>query len=135
MGFDLFFTGRRRTGLLVLIIFLDVLHDERDVSVGRIERRFRLAESLIGEAADLNDLVGAHSIGLHDAASGIGAIGREFPVPISSRRSIGLGIGMAFDGEFVGQTADFLCELDEQFGSIGLQLGAAAVEKSAAGGF
>src|SRR5690349_17377821 len=102
MGFALFLVRRCRAGLLVVTVFLDVLHDERDAAVGRVERCFRLAEPLIGEAADLNDLVGAHSIGLHDAASGIGAIGREFPVSISRRRSIGLGIGMAFDGEFVG---------------------------------
>ena len=92
MGFDLFFVRRGRASLFVVIIFLDVLHDERDAPVGRVERRFRLAESLIGEAADLNDLVGANTIGLHDAASGVGAIGREFPVSISGGGSIGYGL-------------------------------------------
>ena len=69
-------------GIFVVVIFHDVLHDERDAAIGGVERGIGLAETLVGKAADLRDLVGANSVGLHDAAGGVGAIGGEFPVAV-----------------------------------------------------
>ena len=132
-GFAL--AGRSGLGIFIVGVFLDVLHDQRDAAVGWIKRGGGLAQSLIGEPANLNDLIGANAIGLHNAAGGIGAIGREFPVSVSSRRGVRLRIGVAFDREFVGQAAHFLGQLDQKFGSIGLEFGAAAVKESAAGRF
>src|ERR1051326_4750530 len=114
MGFAVFFERRSRAGFLVVIGFLDVLHDQRRGAIGGVEWSIGLAQPLVGKAADLDDLVGAHSIGLHDASGGIGAIGREFPVTVAVGRRVRLGIGVPFDGEFVGQTADFLGEFNEQ---------------------
>ena len=67
---------------------------------GSGERRF--AQALVGEAADLRDLVGANAVGLHDAAGGVGAVPGELPVAVGRGRSVGLGVGVAFDGELLG---------------------------------
>src|ERR1019366_136225 len=131
---DFLFAGGRSGIVVVIIIFYDVLHDQRDAAVGRVERGVGLAETLVGKAADLSDLVGAHSIGLHDAAGRVGAVGGKFPVAVGGG-GVGLGIGVAFDGEFVGEFAQFLGEGDEHVAAIAFQLGAAAVEESATGGF
>src|ERR1039458_5421277 len=130
---DFLFAGGRSGIVVVIIIFYDVLHDQRDAAVGRVERGVGLAETLVGKAADLSDLVGAHSIGLHDAAGPVGAVGGKFPVAVGGG-GVGLGIGVAFDGEFVGEFAQFLGEGDEHVAAIAFQLGAAAVEESATGG-
>ena len=37
---------------------------------------------LIGESADLGDLVRPDTAGLHEVAGGVGAIGGEFPVTV-----------------------------------------------------
>src|ERR1039458_1054257 len=178
---DFLFAGGRSGIVVVIIIFYDVLHDQRDAAVGRVERGVGLAETLVGKAADLSDLVGAHSIGLHDAAGRVGAGGGKVPVAVPRRPrglaetlvgkaadlsdlvgahsiglhdaagrvgavggkfpvavgggGVGLGIGVAFDGEFVGEFAQFLGEGDEHVAAIAFQLGAAAVEESATGGF
>ena len=42
---------------------------------------------------------------------------------------------MTFDGELVGKFAQFLRQGDEHVAAIAVQLGAAAVEEGAAGGF
>jgi hypothetical protein len=81
-AFGFLLAGRGFGIVVVIVVFYDVLHDQRDAAVGRVERGIGLAESLVGKAADLGDLVGADSIGLHDAAGGVGAVGGEFPVAV-----------------------------------------------------
>ena len=77
---SLSFGGRFR--VFIVTVFDDVLHDERNTAVGWIKRRFGFAQLLVSEAADLRDLVGPDSATLHQPASGVGAVGREFPVAV-----------------------------------------------------
>ena len=62
--------------------WLDVLHDDRDAAVGSIERDRFVAQALVRETAHLRDLIGAQPRLLHQAASGVGAVGGKFPVAV-----------------------------------------------------
>jgi len=124
----------RRSLRIIVIILDDVLNDDGYAPVGRVERGVGFPETLVGEAANLSDLIGVDPIGLHDAACGIGAVGGEFPIAVGGRRSIGLRIGVRLNGQLVGKAAEFLSKGNEQFRAIGIELGTAALEKSAAGG-
>jgi len=107
----------------------DVLNDDGDAPIGRVQRGVWFPKALVGEAANLSDLIGANSMGLHDAACGIGAVRGEFPIAVGSRWRIGLRIGVALNGQLVGKAAELLSKGDEQFRAIGIELGTAAVEK------
>src|SRR5712691_4713656 len=98
-----FGTGRW-FGIFFFVVLHDVLDDERDAAVGWVEGGVRLAQTLVGKSADLGHLVGPDSVGLHDAAGGVRAIGRKFPVAVGGG-GIRLRIGVTFDGEFVGEFA------------------------------
>ena len=52
----------------------EVLDDDGDAAVGGVVGLVGEAEALIGEAADLGDLVGADAVIHHDAAGGVGAV-------------------------------------------------------------
>ena len=67
-----------------------------------------MAQLALGVSAHLGDLFRPHSVLFHEAARGVGAIGREFPVRVRLRRSEGLGVGMAFNQQIVGEFAHFL---------------------------
>src|ERR1700685_3240705 len=109
------FVGRRRfdafgfflalgggLGIFVVAVFDDVLHDEGDAAVGGVERGIRVTGTLIRESTDLSDLGRPDSVGLHNATSGVGAIGRKLPVAVGGGWCIGSGIGVTLDREFVG---------------------------------
>src|SRR5579883_786329 len=81
--------------------FLEILDDERDASIRRIEGVRFFSEALIGETANLGDLVQPNAAGLHEAASGVGTIG-GLPIGVGGAFGVGLGISVAFDGNFVG---------------------------------
>lgn len=70
--------GRR---LVFLILIHDVLHDNGNAPVSRIERSIWFAKPLIGEAADLDNLIGMNAVRLHNSARRIGAVGRESQFP------------------------------------------------------
>src|SRR5437899_2487102 len=91
-----------RNGRLGGRSFVKVLHDQGDAAVGGIERGVPFAEPLIGKAADLGDLIKADALGLHEAAGGVGAIRGKLPVGVGSALGVGLGVGVPFDGDFVG---------------------------------
>src|SRR5271155_5583326 len=90
-GSGLGWLGRRAFGLGawcagfradVIIIFYEILYDQRDAAVGWIQGRIWLAKPLICESADLRYLIFADSILLHQAACGDGAIRGKLPIPI-----------------------------------------------------
>ena len=88
------------------------------------------AQALISEASYLCDLIRAHTVDLHQASSTIGAICGKLPIAVVTARScVGLGVGVAFDGDFIGQFAQFLCERNQQIASIGVKFGTTAVEE------
>jgi hypothetical protein len=93
---------------IIVIVPYDVLHDDRDAAVSGIQRSIGVAKTLVGEAADLGDLIGANSMGLHDAACSVGAIGGELPIAVGGRWGIRLRIGVSLDGKLVGEAAEFL---------------------------
>src|SRR5438309_9926319 len=66
----------------LLLIVVDVLHDEGNPAIRRILRIVRFAKHLISETSDLGDLIWSHSIFLHQASRSVGAVDRELPVPI-----------------------------------------------------
>lgn len=109
-------------GTFFVAIFQNVLDDKRNPAIGGIKRRVWLAQSLIGEAPYLRDLIGANTAGLHDTARSIGAVRGKLPVAVRGRRRVGLGVGVALDGKLVGQLTQFLCKSGEQFLAIGVQL-------------
>lgn len=120
---------------IIVIILYDVLHNDGDAPVSRVERGVWFPETLVGEAANLSDLIGVDSIGLHDAACGIGGVGGEFSIAVGGRWGVRLRIGVPLNGQLVGKAAELLSKCSEQFRAIGIELGTAANEKSAAGGF
>src|SRR5579863_115122 len=70
-----FLVGGGGLGVFLITVFHDVLHDERDTTVGWVERGVRLAQTLVGKSADLRHLAGPDSVGLHNASGRVGAIG------------------------------------------------------------
>ena len=115
-----FFSVFAAAGFASVVVFYDVLHDERDAAVGGVEWIVEFAETLIGKSADLGDLVRPDAVGLHEAAGGVGAVAGEFPVTVAAGGGIGFGIGVAFDRKRVGQLAEFLGESDEQLAAVGI---------------
>ena len=77
------------------------------------------ASGLVGKSADLRNLVRPDSIGLHHAAGGVGAVGREFPIPVGGG-GVWLRIGMTFDGEFIGKGPKLLGESDQHFATVAI---------------
>src|SRR5271155_1228263 len=98
----------------------EVLHDEGNAAVGGVERIVEFAEMLIGESADLGDLVRPDAAGLHETAGSVGAVGGEFPVTVVAEGAIGFGVGVAFDEKRVGQRADFAGQSDAQLAAFGV---------------
>src|SRR5579883_1412567 len=82
--------------------FLEILDDERDASIRWIEGVRFFSEALIGETPNLGNLVQPNAAGLHEAASGVGTIGGKLPIGVGGAFGVGLGISVAFDGNFVG---------------------------------
>src|SRR5437588_6748980 len=66
----------------LLLIFVDVLHDEGNSAIRRMLRIARFAKHLISETSDLGDLIWSHSIFLHQASPSFGAVDRALPFPI-----------------------------------------------------
>jgi hypothetical protein len=99
--------------VFLVVIFHDVLHDKGDAAVGSVEWIVEFAEALIGESTDLSDLARSESFGLHEAAGGVGAVGRKFPIAVVSGCGVRLGVGVAFDGDFVRQLAEFNRQRDQ----------------------
>lgn len=112
---DAFLFRMRRRFLLwftfIVEVLDDVLHDDRDSAVGGIERGVRFPKALVGEAANLSDLIGANSIGLHDAAGSVGAVRGEFPIAVGGRWGIGLRICVPLNGQLVGKAAELLSKV------------------------
>src|SRR5438128_10119261 len=102
----------------LLLIFDDVLHDEGNPAIRRVLRIVRFAKHLISETSDLGDLIWSHSIFLHQASRSVGAIDGQFPVSIITAFGKRPCIGVAFDGNSVGNLSQFLREKAEQFLSI-----------------
>jgi hypothetical protein len=78
----------------IVTVLDDVLNHDGHAPAGRVERGVWLPEALVGEAANLSDLIGANSIGLHDAAGCVGAVGGKFPIAVGGRWGIWLRIGV-----------------------------------------
>jgi hypothetical protein len=85
------------------------MHDDGDAAVGRIKRIINFQETLISKAADLRPLVGPDSIGLHEAAGGMGAVGGKLQktilfcrsstlIPISRPSRMSLQVSGSFKG-------------------------------------
>ena len=70
-----------------------ILNDQRNPPVGAIRRICLVSETLIGETADLRDLIGAQAFFLHETARAIGPISREFPVRIAADGANALKVG------------------------------------------
>jgi len=51
------FAAGRLIHFIVIVVLHDVLHDHRDAAVRRVERRIWFAETLVGEPANLSDLI------------------------------------------------------------------------------
>ena len=52
---------------------------------------------------------------LHQATGGVGAVSGKLPIPVFADSRVGLGVGVAFDGNFVRQLAQFLREGDQLY--------------------
>jgi hypothetical protein len=77
----LFAYGHRLRVLLVTVL------DDGDAALGRIARIINFSETLISKTADLRPLVGPDSVGLHEAAGGMGAVGGKLQKTILFCRS------------------------------------------------
>jgi hypothetical protein len=53
---------------------LEMLHDDGDAAIGRVAGVVAFPETLVGEAADLGDLIATDAVGLHDAAGRVGTV-------------------------------------------------------------
>jgi hypothetical protein len=96
-----FLFTRRRSCVLIVVFLHDVLNDQGNSPVRWIERVVRSAQPLIGEPTNLSDLVDPDSTFLHQAASGVRPIGRQFPIAIVGGTCEGLRVSVPFDREFV----------------------------------
>lgn len=56
-------------------VFGQILDNQRDATVGWIERVAGFLQVLVGETANLRDLILPDAMSLHEAAGGIGAVG------------------------------------------------------------
>src|SRR5947199_9714259 len=68
----------------LLLIFVDVLHDDGNPAIRRILRIVRFAKHLISETSDLGDLIWSYSIFMHQASRIVCAVDRQLPAPIIS---------------------------------------------------
>src|SRR5579863_3091065 len=101
-------SGRVGLGLVVIFIFLQlfrllfkILHNYGNASIGCVEGRTGSAQHLIGVASDLRNLIASQTIVLHQPAGGVGAVRGKLPISVLAPAGIGLGIGVAFNGEMV----------------------------------
>ena len=84
------------------------MNDERNSPVGRIQGLVGLAQFLVRVPTYLHDLVLLHTILLDKPAGGVGAVGGEFPVPVSARVGVGLRVRVALNGKLVRQLSQLL---------------------------
>ena len=80
------------------------------------------AQHLVGVAAHLGDLVGAHAVLLHQPARGVGAVGREVPVAVAGVARIRRGVGVALDQQRIGQRLQLRGQQRQQLLAAGAQL-------------
>src|SRR5438876_8830338 len=66
----------------LLLIFVDVLHDEGNPAIRRILRIVRFAKHMISETSDLGDMIWSNSIFLNIESRSVGAVERALHVPI-----------------------------------------------------
>src|SRR5882672_9328179 len=93
-----FFAFAFRAWLSVVLVHIlhQILDDQRNPSIGRIFRTIRLAQSLVGIAADLGNLVPAYAVGLHHPTRRITASSGKLPVAVVSIAGKGLCIRVPF---------------------------------------
>ena len=73
---------RSRVDHLIVIVLHNVLHDDGDAPVGRVERGVWFAKALVSEAANMGDLIGVDSIGLEAPCRGFGGVPRKLSLPL-----------------------------------------------------
>src|ERR1700758_1505977 len=105
----------------------EVMHDDGDAAIRRIERIARNPKLPVRETTHLRDLPDAEACMLHQAARCIRTIGRELPVAITSCVSIGAGIGVTLYRDEVWNLAKLVRQQRER--------GAAVVIQRSASGF
>src|SRR5580704_16223095 len=115
----------RRAGLGLAVVFLDVfrflfevLHDYGDSTIRCVERLSGGAQHLIGVASDLRNLVRSQTVVLHQAAGGVGTVGRKLPIAIFTAAGVGLGIGVTFDRKMIGNFPQFPGQQREQLFAV-----------------
>jgi hypothetical protein len=79
-GFN--FRGLSRKFGKVHSLFVQILHNQRNPPVRRIERIIELAQFLVGETAHLRDLILPDAVQLQQPPRRIRAIGGERPIPV-----------------------------------------------------
>src|SRR5271165_1590906 len=89
--------------LRIFRLWFQVLHDDGDATIGWVQRFVFLARHLIGIASYLRNLVCSQAAVLHQPPGGVGPIRGKLPVPVFAPAGVGLGIGVAFDGEVIGK--------------------------------
>lgn len=82
---------------LFFFILDDVLHDQGNTAVRRFQGIAGNAQSLIGVASHLRNLVGTQSGSLHESSCGICAVRGEFPVSVIPAPRVRFRVGVALD--------------------------------------
>src|SRR6187399_697920 len=113
---------------------LRIVDDDGDAAVARIERVVGDAWPAVGVAAHGVHLVGCQAALLHRAARGVGPVGRELPVAVAGAPGERAAVGVPFERQLVGNLAELGGDHREQLLRIGVQLGAADLEKALVGG-
>src|ERR1700689_142550 len=72
----------------VVLVRLQLLNDQGNAPVRRIQRIFQIAQSLVGISSNLGYLIPAETVLLHETSRCIGSVGGKFPVPIVPDASV-----------------------------------------------
>ena len=110
---------------------LAVFHEDGDSAVRWVFRVALDAQKLVGVAAHLGDLVGAHTVLLQQAPGGVGAIRGELPVAVRGIRGVRRRVGVALNEQSVGQRLQLAGQQRQQLLSAVTQARAAALIESA----
>ena len=83
---------------------VEILHNQRNTTIRRIEGVLWQAKTLVRVAAHLGNLVVAKPLFLHQTARRVGAIGGKLPVAVIRVIGVGQRIRVSLDGDAVGHS-------------------------------
>src|SRR5208337_322055 len=107
----------------------DVLHDDRNAPVRRVQRILSVAQALVRKATHLRDLVAAQSRLLHQSPRRVRPIRREFPVAVAALAAIRFRVRVSLDRNLVGSFSQFRRQQRRNFLPALVECGTSAIEE------